>query len=411
MDDSNKSSSGLVGGASSLAAGRNSMYANTVNGAPSIAKMPSVSMNSQVNAGKLPTHDGSNPDSLTHAFSGMNIGTAVYGGNTLRHYPVMTNPSLPHSAQSFNNAGPYFMNGQVMWGNHANANHFPGAVNGAQGFYDQVGTSYTNNSNAYQAFGNGFVGHSPSWVASRATSAEVPSLLTPRRDSSSSNENDIPGTPFTQFTGYTSRINILDHSPNSVAAWSTPSPTQLQFVGGKPASNLAIPLQLQLLCQQEPAIPPAVPSNTPKKALERALENPHGMTNVYIRGLQLDTSDEMLFALAARFGDIISSKSIIDHATGECKGYGFVKYHSFKDAEHCIRGFHACGYEASFARESFYNQLKKLSDESNTNLYVSNLPQDMNEAELAAIFGDHKVLSSRILRNTDGSGRGVGFAR
>ena len=33
----------------------------------------------------------------------------------------------------------------------------------------------------------------------------------------------------------------------------------------------------------------------------------------------------------------------------------------------------------SIAQESFYNQLKKLSDEENTNLYVSNLPKDMNE--------------------------------
>lgn len=35
----------------------------------------------------------------------------------------------------------------------------------------------------------------------------------------------------------------------------------------------------------------------------------------------------------------------------------------------------------------------------------------MNEHELAAIFTPHKVCSSRILRNGDGSGRGVGFAR
>lgn len=32
--------------------------------------------------------------------------------------------------------------------------------------------------------------------------------------------------------------------------------------------------------------------------------------------------------------------------------YGFVKYHNFKDAENCIRGFHHLGYETSFARVS-----------------------------------------------------------
>lgn len=52
--------------------------------------------------------------------------------------------------------------------------------------------------------------------------------------------------------------------------------------------------------------------------------------------------------------------------------FGFVKYYSFPDAENCIRGFTFCGYETSFARESFYAQLKKLSEPHNTNLYVRN---------------------------------------
>ena len=69
------------------------------------------------------------------------------------------------------------------------------------------------------------------------------------------------------------------------------------------------------------------------------------------------------------------------------------------------------GYEVSFARESFYAKLKKFSDDGNTNLYVSNLPREMNEHELGAIFSPHKVCSSRILRDNAGIGRGVGFAR
>lgn len=124
-----------------------------------------------------------------------------------------------------------------------------------------------------------------------------------------------------------------------------------------------------------------------------------------------DTTDEKLKALAGRFGDIVSSKSIIDHSSNQCKGFGFVKFYNFKDAEDCIRGFHHLGYESSFARESFYSQLKKLHDDDNTNLYVSNLPKDINEHELGAIFAPHKVCSSRILRDGQGNGRGVGFAR
>lgn len=111
-----------------------------------------------------------------------------------------------------------------------------------------------------------------------------------------------------------------------------------------------------------------------------------------------------------------------------CDRFGFVKYHNYEDAENCIRGFHYLGYEVSFARvssltsrspphlltiskESFYSKLKAFADEANTNLYVSNLPKTMNEHELAQLFNPHKVCSSRILRDKNGHGRGVGFAR
>jgi RNA recognition motif-containing protein len=62
-------------------------------------------------------------------------------------------------------------------------------------------------------------------------------------------------------------------------------------------------------------------------------------------------------------------------------------------------------------QESFYSKLKTFADELNTNLYVSNLPKSMNEHELGNFFAPHKVCSARILRDRNGHGRGVGFAR
>ncbi|KAL0151241.1 hypothetical protein M9458_053432, partial [Cirrhinus mrigala] len=46
-----------------------------------------------------------------------------------------------------------------------------------------------------------------------------------------------------------------------------------------------------------------------------------------------------------------------------------------------------------------------------TNLYISNLPVSMDEQELEAMlksFG--QVISTRILRDANGTSRGVGFA-
>lgn len=79
-------------------------------------------------------------------------------------------------------------------------------------------------------------------------------------------------------------------------------------------------------------------------------------------------------------------------------------------------------------QESFNARLKAEGDENSTNLYLSNLPKRLNESvsllsqdrclpgsdmfqELNAIFAGYHVVSSKILRDSMGNSRGVGFAR
>ncbi|KAL2167146.1 hypothetical protein VTG60DRAFT_1665 [Thermothelomyces hinnuleus] len=91
--------------------------------------------------------------------------------------------------------------------------------------------------------------------------------------------------------------------------------------------------------------------------------------------------------------------------------FGFAKFADVRDSEKCIRGFYHLGYEVGFARESFNARLKAEGDETSTNLYLSNLPKRLNESELNAIFAGYHVVSSKILRDSMGNSRGVGFAR
>ena len=79
--------------------------------------------------------------------------------------------------------------------------------------------------------------------------------------------------------------------------------------------------------------------------------------------------------------------------------FGFAKFKDVKNSERCIRGFYSRGYEVGFARvseilsccrfsdiqltykkESFNARLKAEGDEGSTNLYISNLPKDINES-------------------------------
>ena len=61
-------------------------------------------------------------------------------------------------------------------------------------------------------------------------------------------------------------------------------------------------------------------ANPKQLPVEESLENPNAHTNVYIKGLAPETTDEMLESWAARFGEVHSTKSIIDTISKLCKG-------------------------------------------------------------------------------------------
>ena len=154
----------------------------------------------------------------------------------------------------------------------------------------------------------------------------MPPLITPRRGSISSNEEHVPATPFTLQGSYHGGVAVLDRSPTGIYGQSgTPSPLQFmqQFspMQHKFPQQISTPVHIQMLVARDPPIPRAIPApSSPMKPLDRCLENKTGETNVYIRGLLPETTDEMLHVWGMRFGDIQSSKSIIDLKTGLCKG-------------------------------------------------------------------------------------------
>uniref|UniRef100_A0A8C5NGK7 RNA-binding motif, single-stranded-interacting protein 1-like n=1 Tax=Gouania willdenowi TaxID=441366 RepID=A0A8C5NGK7_GOUWI len=126
-------------------------------------------------------------------------------------------------------------------------------------------------------------------------------------------------------------------------------------------------------------------------------------TNLYIRGLCPSTTDHDLVKLCQPYGKIVSTKAILDKATNKCKGYGFVDFDSPAAAQKAVVALKSSGVQA---------QMAKQQEQDPTNLYISNLPLSMDEQELENMlkhFG--QVVSTRILRDSSGVSRGVGFAR
>lgn len=288
--------------------------------------------------------------------NGSNAYASQYGGRThnLNNYGMQQNSSdmtaLAHSFQGVNlqnasyQAHKHSMSpaGAHLGGMPGNAAMHPGVYNATVPF--GYGNSYTTgqaqNSSMYtphapqympQVGYQGYQHHDNSpmsqhWTPTTATGAELPTLITPRRDSVSSTEIDQPATP--SYANYANLAHggvAINRSPSGVFTHSTPSPTSLVGPYGihmvKQPEQSDVSPRLKLLITREPAIPRAIPApSSPLKPLDRALENQRGETNVYIRGLLPETTDEMLEQWGSRFGDIKSSKSIIDMNSGLCKG-------------------------------------------------------------------------------------------
>ncbi|XP_019872248.2 RNA-binding motif, single-stranded-interacting protein 2 isoform X2 [Aethina tumida] len=126
-------------------------------------------------------------------------------------------------------------------------------------------------------------------------------------------------------------------------------------------------------------------------------------TNLYIRGLNPTTTDRDLVIMCQGYGNIISTKAILDKNTNKCKGYGFVDFESPTAAEAAVKALTAKSIQA---------QMAKQQEQDPTNLYIANLPTSYKEADLDTMLSKYgQVISTRILRDSSGFSKGVGFAR
>lgn len=270
---------------------------------------------------------------LAHGFQGMNMSNQSFA--TQAKNAMMSTAANNYGSLSVATSMPGSMygGGQYVFPGGYGA----GSASQSPGMYTPHGSQYMPQMGyaGYQQHDNSPM--SQNWTPTTAGgNGEVPTLITPRRDSISSNENDQPTTPsYAGYPGYPHGGVAINRSPSGVFTHSTPSPTSMMGPYGMPLAKQPeqsdVSPRIKLLINREPAIPRAIPApSSPLKPLDRALENQRGETNVYIRGLLPETTDELLEIWGSRFGDIKSSKSIIDLNTGLCKGFGFVKYHGYE---------------------------------------------------------------------------------
>jgi len=142
-------------------------------------------------------------------------------------------------------------------------------------------------------------------------------------------------------------------------------------------------------------------------------EMPLSQTNIYVRGLPPDFSNDDLKDLCSKFGRIVLTKAVVEPESNKCRGYGFIDFENPQSANRALTTINSDGvFEAEMAKEIRGKSIDRHLEQDPTNLYIANLPRDFTESSIREMLSAHgMVISTRVLRNPDGSSRCVGFAR
>lgn len=148
-------------------------------------------------------------------------------------------------------------------------------------------------------------------------------------------------------------------------------------------------------------------------------------TNLYIKNVPLETTQEEFSALFERFGPVTSAVVQVDEE-GKSKGFGFVNYERHEDAAKAVEELH----DQDFMGQKLYVQraqkknerqeelrktyeqskMENLSKYQGVNLYVKNIDDEFDDDKLRSEFEAFGTITScKIMRDEKGTSKGFGF--
>ncbi|KAG5359490.1 Polyadenylate-binding protein, cytoplasmic and nuclear [Yarrowia sp. C11] len=148
-------------------------------------------------------------------------------------------------------------------------------------------------------------------------------------------------------------------------------------------------------------------------------------TNLFVRGLSPDTTEEVLRQEFERHGEVTSLLLPLDEMN-RAKGFGFVNFAEHRDAVAALEaldGSVMCGAHISVSRAQSKverqaelkrayeaNRIERLRNARGTNLYITNLNPAINNERLRAYFSKFgEITSVRIMLDAMGNSKGFGF--
>jgi polyadenylate-binding protein len=145
-------------------------------------------------------------------------------------------------------------------------------------------------------------------------------------------------------------------------------------------------------------------------------------TNVYVKNIDAEVTDEEFRELFAKYGDITSATISRDPETGKSRGFGFVNYVNHESAaasveelnEKDVRGQNLYvgraqkkhEREDELRRQYEAARLEKASKYQGVNLYVKNLSDDIDDEKLRELFSTFgTITSAKVMRDAVGADR------
>jgi polyadenylate-binding protein len=148
-------------------------------------------------------------------------------------------------------------------------------------------------------------------------------------------------------------------------------------------------------------------------------------TNLYVKNIDTEMSQETFENLFAQFGNVTSAMIQTDEE-GKSKGFGFVNYEFHEEAQAAVDNLHDTEHngkklfvsraQKKIEREEelrkSYEQAKmeKFSKYQGVNLYIKNLEDDVDDEKLRAEFEPYGTITScKVMRDEKSSSKGFGF--
>lgn len=140
-------------------------------------------------------------------------------------------------------------------------------------------------------------------------------------------------------------------------------------------------------------------------------------TNIYVKNIQSDVSDDDLRELFEKYGEVTSAAIARDSESGKSRGFGFVNFIKHEEAAKAVEELN----DKDFKGQSLYvgraqkkhereeelrkqheaARAEKSSKYQGVNLYVKNLNDDIGDDELREIFAAAgTITSAKVMRDT-----------